>query len=100
VTAANIEGVAGFKDFADQARKKTGLPVTIVAKVADKITNLENKSHYFENGHVHLSRRVPKKLRDLLVYQLTTNHPTHDDLRDAVLLALADRPRQRWRPVR
>lgn len=98
VTLANIEGIAGFKDFVAKARG-TGLPVREVGKVPDKITNLENKSHYFENGRVRLSKRISKELRDMIVYQLTTNHPKNDDLRDGLLLCLDDRPRRGWRPV-
>lgn len=98
VTIANIEGIAGFKDFVAKARG-TGLPVREVGKVPDKMTNLENKSHYFENGRVRLSKRISKELRDMIVYQLTTNKPKNDDLRDGLLLCLDDRPRRGWRPV-
>lgn len=90
VTQANIEGIAGFKDFVAEVRRRTNLPVREIDWVKDKITNLENKSHYFENGKVKLNKHIDPKLKDVLKYQLTTNHPQHDDLRDAVLLCLED----------
>lgn len=95
-----IEGIAGFKDFVAEARRRTDLPIKEISKVPDKISHLENKSHYFENGRVFISNRIPKPLRDMLVHQLTTNHPKHDDLRDAVLHLLdASKRGNRWRPV-
>lgn len=93
VTKANIEGIAGFKDFVAAARK-TGLPVHEVDRVPDKITNLENKSYYFENGRVHLNKNLPKEIKDAIVYQLTTNKPKNDDVRDGVLLTLPARKRK------
>lgn len=91
VSQVRAEGIAGFKDFVAELKRRTSLPVRLIDKVPDKITNLENKSHFFENGKVHVSSRIDKKLRDVLKYQLTTNYPSHDDLRDAVLLGLDDR---------
>jgi hypothetical protein len=93
VTRANIEGIAGFKDFVAAARK-TGLPIREVDQVKDKITTLENKSYYFENGRVFLNKNLPKELKDEVVYQLTTNKPKHDDVRDGVLLTLPARQRK------
>lgn len=91
VSRAFVEGIAGFKDFVAEVRRRTSLPVHEVDSVKDKITNLENKSHFFENGKVHINKNIDPKLRDMLKYQLTTNHPKHDDLRDAVLLCLEDK---------
>jgi hypothetical protein len=87
---AYVEGIAGFKDFVAELVRRTNLPVREVDKVPDKITNLENKSKYFENRKVKISKRIDPALKDMLFYQLTTNHPRHDDLRDAVLLCLDD----------
>jgi len=96
ITRANLEGIAGFKDFVAEVRRRTTLPVHEIDFVKDKITNLENKSHYFENGKVHIDRKVDPMLKDELVYQLTTNHPKRDDLRDSVLLCLDDKSAS-WR---
>lgn len=98
VTLANIEGIAGFKDFSSKA-KGTGLPVREVDKVQNKITNLENKSHYFENRRVRLNKNLPKALKDMLVHQLTNNNPKHDDLRDGLLLVLKGREKPRLRVI-
>ena len=100
ITKARIEGIAGFKDFVSEAKRLTNIPIEEIGKVKDKLTNLENKSGYFENGRVFISERIDPKLRNLLVDQLTTNYPTHDDLRDAVLLVLPELQRkQRWIPA-
>jgi hypothetical protein len=90
VTRAYIEAIGGFKDFGDQAKKRTSLPIELVTWVKGKRANLAAKSGHFEFGRVHLSVAIPKPLRDKLVDQLTTNDPRHDDLRDSVLLCLED----------
>lgn len=83
-----IEAISGFQDFGEQAKKSTTLPVTLVDKVKDKIANLMNKSAHFESGRVHLNKNLPNALKEKIVFQLTTNQPKHDDLRDALLLGL------------
>jgi hypothetical protein len=90
VTKVRIESISGFKDFTAEVIRRTNLPVDEVDKVKDKITNLENKSHFFENGKVLVNKNIEPKLKDKLIYQLTNNHPKNDDIRDAVLLALDD----------
>lgn len=88
VTEVRIEAIGGFDDYASYVIQQTNLPVHRVEWVVDKITNLENRSHYFENGKVHLSRLLPEEIKDKLIHQLTTNYPEHDDIRDAVLLTM------------
>lgn len=88
VTQVRIESIAGFKDFTAEVRRRTNLPVQEVDHVPDKIANLTNKSHYFENRKVRINAKITDDLKDLVTYQLTTNYPQNDDLRDAVLLAL------------
>lgn len=90
VNETRVEAIAGFKDFVQELIRRTNLPVKEIDAVKDKITNLENKSHYFENGKVFLNKNLSEEIKDMLVHQLTTNHPKHDDLRDAVLLCLDD----------
>lgn len=85
-----IEGVAGFKDFGIEVGRRTNLPVTIVDRPKDKITNLENKSHYFENFKVHISKNISAELKEMLKEQLTNNYPSHDDVRDGLLLTIDD----------
>lgn len=91
ITQANIESIAGFKDFCAEVVRRTNIPVHEIDNVKDKITTLENKSHYFENGKVKINKNIDPALKDMLMYQLTTNHPKHDDLRDGVLLCLDDK---------
>lgn len=85
-----VESIGGFKDFGEQAKTKTGLPVELVTWVKGKVANLEAKSGEFEFGRVHLSSAIPKPLRQKLVDQLVQNEPPHDDLRDAVLMLLEE----------
>jgi predicted phage terminase large subunit-like protein len=89
-TKANIEGVAGFKDFVSEVVRRTNMPVTEVDHVKDKITNLENKSHWFENGKVLINRNMDSKMKALIIEQLTNNYPAHDDVRDAILLTISE----------
>ncbi len=94
IKRAHIEGIAGFKDFVAEVRRRTNVTVREIDKVPDKMTNLENKSHHFENKKVHLSKRIEKRLKDIIRHQLTTNHPKYDDLRDGVLLILPQAKRR------
>lgn len=87
---AYVESIGGFKDFGEQAKAKTGLPVELVTWVKGKLANLSAKSGHFEFGRVHISTAIPKKTRDRLVDQLLSNEPVHDDLRDVVLMLLED----------
>lgn len=92
VTQVRIEAIGGFDDYASEVIRKTNLPVHRVEWVTDKITNLENRSHFFENGKVHLNKNIPQEKKDKLVHQLTTNYPQHDDIRDGVLLTMDNTP--------
>lgn len=85
---ALIEGIAGFKDFVAEAKRRTTLPVKEINHVKDKISNLESKSYHFENGRVFINKNIPKPLLEKLIEQLTNNYPAHDDIRDAVLLTI------------
>lgn len=87
-TDARIEGIAGFKDFVAEVMRRTNLPVTEVSHVKDKITNLENKSKWFENKKVFINRNIRPDMLSIFIEQLTNNYPTHDDMRDAVLLCI------------
>ena len=69
----------------------TNLPIKEITRVKDKISTLEMKSHYFENSKVLINTEIQDKLKTELVNQLITNHPRHDDMRDAVLLCLKEK---------
>ena len=88
VTLVVIEAVAGFDDYASEVIRKTNLPVQRVVCPKDKITNLINRSKFFENGKVHLSKNIAPEDKDKLISQLTTNYPKHDDRRDGLLLTM------------
>jgi phage terminase large subunit-like protein len=90
ITQVRIESIAGFKDFTSEVIRRTNLPVLEIDSVKDKITNLQNKSHYFENGKIMINKNIEPKIKDKFIHQLITNHPKNDDMRDAVLLGLDD----------
>lgn len=93
---AILEAVGGFQDFGAEAKRRTTLPITTVEKVKDKISNLMNKSVHFETGRVHLNKHIDAATKEQIVYQLTTNYPKHDDLRDAILLCLDSNAASMW----
>ena len=82
-----IEAIGGFDDYATYV-SKSSIPVQRVEWVPDKLTNLENRSHLFQQRVIHLNKELDPAMKKLIVYQLTVNHPTHDDVRDAILLPL------------
>lgn len=82
-----IEAIAGFDDYATYV-SKSSMPVERVEWVPDKLTNLENRSHLFQQRVVHLNAALEPALKKIVEYQLTVNHPTHDDVRDGILLTL------------
>lgn len=96
ISVARIEGIAGFKDFVAEAKRRTDLPIREVDHVKDKISVLESRSWFFESKKVHISTEIPKALRDELVQQLTINHPKNDDLRDALMLILESDASWEW----
>lgn len=89
-TLINTEAISGFQDFGDMLAGSVSVPCNLIKKVPDKITHLEKKSHYFQNKRIFLNRNIPDEMKKKIVYQLTTNHPKHDDVRDALLQALDD----------
>lgn len=89
-TMVNVETISGFADFGDRVAASVGVACTMIDHVTDKLTHLEKKSHYFQNRRIFLNRNIDPELKKALKHQLTTNHPKHDDLRDALLHALDD----------
>lgn len=94
---ARVETIAGFKDFGDLVAAHVDVPCTTIDKVPDKLTNLEKKSFLFQNQRVRLNKNLDDVLKTEMKYQLTTNYPTHDDLRDAVLVGLDIHDAGLWR---
>lgn len=90
VTKVRVETISGFKDVGDKIAASVSVPCDLVDHVADKITNLERHSSMFENKRVFINKNIDPALREEAAYQLTTNTPRHDDVRDAILLGLED----------
>jgi len=83
-----VEAISGFADFSSELKRLTNLPIKEIKSVPDKITNLGNNQAKFENHKVFIYNNIDIRKKQLLIEQLVTNYPTHDDMRDAVLLAL------------
>ena len=87
---ARVEAIAAFQDFAKELRRTTRVPVEIITSVKDKISRKESQSAKFETGKVLINSQICDEFREELVYQLITNKPWHDDISDAVIIALED----------
>jgi hypothetical protein len=83
-----IETVAGFMDFGDQASSQLDAPVTCLPQATDKLAHLESKAILLQNRRVRLNKHIDGILKTTLKHQVTTNYPTNDDLRDALLIGL------------
>lgn len=83
-----IEAISGFKDFAEYVRRNSNLPVREIVSKKDKLEELEMISSKFENGAVKIYDGLDEGIKSELIYQLTNNHPEHDDIRDAVVQTL------------
>ena len=71
-----------------EIRRTTNLPISGIHETRDKISRFKKQSAKFENGKVYISMLIPEAERLTLIEQLTTNNPTNDDMRDALILAL------------
>ncbi len=89
-TVVNVEAISGFADFGERVAASVAVPCKLITKVADKVTTLEKRSHIFQNKRIFLNRNIDSDLKRMLIHQLTTTAPKHDDIRDAVLLTLED----------
>jgi len=85
-----LEAISAFQAFGQELKRKTSVPVEMITSVKDKLTRLENQSGKFENGKVFINNNIPLKLKNELIEQLTNNDPTHDDIRDAVIIVLEE----------
>jgi predicted phage terminase large subunit-like protein len=74
-------------------RRETDVPLRMIKTVKDKLTRLENISMHFESGNVYISKDIDLESRDYLIEQLINNKPSHDDLRDALILCLEESQR-------
>ena len=87
-TRARVEAISGFRDLGDKIAASVSVPCDVIDRVADKITNLERNSAIFENKRIFINRDISAQLKQEAAYQISTNHPKHDDIRDAILLAI------------
>ena len=83
-----IEAISGFKQLTSEIKRTKNIRLKEVTSVPDKITRLEAQSFRFENGKVYINEEMSKKDLDKLIEQLINNYPEHDDVRDAVIVAM------------
>ena len=89
-----LEAIAAFQYLGQDIRRETDVPLRMIKTVKDKLTRLENISMHFESGNVYISKDIDLETRDYLIEQLINNKPSHDDLRDALILCLEEDQRQ------
>ncbi len=92
-----VETVAGFSDFGDQVAASVDAPVEAIPQTKDKLAHLGSKAILIQNRRVRLNKRIDGILKTTIKYQFTTNHPTHDDLRDAALIGFDANDAGIWR---
>lgn len=85
-----IEAISGFKQLTDEVKRTKNVKLKAITTVKDKITRLELQSFRFENGKVFINSEMNKKEMDNLIEQLINNFPPHDDVRDAVIVAMEE----------
>jgi predicted phage terminase large subunit-like protein len=85
-----LEAISAFQIMGQQILETTNVPLQMITSVKDKISRLEGQSYKFENGRVIINSNISEAIKDELIYQLTTNEPAHEDMRDAVILALEE----------
>ena len=90
VRRVRIETISGFDDIGTLIGKAVAVPCEKVESVPDKMLNLEKHQPFFQNGRVFINDQLPLETIALVEKQLTTNRPTHDDVRDAIFLGLDD----------
>jgi predicted phage terminase large subunit-like protein len=75
----------------EELKRTTGVPVKERITTKDKITRLISVSSFFENGKVFFVRKnITPELLTEAVDQCIYNNPTHDDIRDAIVLAIEE----------
>ena len=83
-----IEAISGFKMLTDEVKRTKNVRLKEVTTVKDKITRLEAQSFRWENGKVYINKEMNNKDLTTLEEQLINNFPAHDDVRDAVIVAM------------
>ena len=95
VTKVRVETISGFKDVGERIAASVSVPCELIDHVPNKMVTLDKKSAVFENKRVFLNQNISPALKTEIAYQLTTNVPKNDDLRDAIFLGI-DEVAQDW----
>lgn len=75
----------------EELRRTTDVPVRERVATKDKLPRLEGVSPSFENGKVYFVREnIPPEILAEAKTQTLNNKPAHDDIRDAIVLALEE----------
>ena len=85
-----VEAISAFQAFTQELSRRSSMPLKTITSVKDKISRLEAQSAKFENKKVFINSHIPKIILDEFIEQLINNKPNHDDIRDALILALED----------
>jgi hypothetical protein len=87
-TVCPVEGIAGFRDFVAELKRRTSLPVKLISSVKNKQANRDRESAKFEAGRVSINRNIPQHIKNQIIEQLLNNNPDHDDISDMIFLSL------------
>jgi predicted phage terminase large subunit-like protein len=80
----------------EELKRTTDVPVRERITDKDKLTRLVAVSAFFENSKVFFVKSsIDKKILDETKNQLLNNNPAHDDIRDAIVLAIEEIKRMR-----
>jgi hypothetical protein len=90
VRRMRVETIAGFDDIGTLIARAVGVPCEKVPSVPDKMLNLEKHQPHFQNGRVFINENIDQTMLREIEGQLTKNNPSHDDIRDAIFLAIDD----------
>jgi predicted phage terminase large subunit-like protein len=75
----------------EELKRTTGVPVRERITTKDKITRLIAVSAFFENGKVFFVKKdISEKILTEAIDQCIYNTPTHDDIRDAIVLGIEE----------
>jgi predicted phage terminase large subunit-like protein len=75
----------------EELKRTTAVPVRERITDKDKITRLIAVSSFFENGKVYFVKdNIPTKVLAEARHQVLNNKPQHDDIRDAIVLAIEE----------
>lgn len=79
----------------EELKRRTSVPVRERIADTDKLKRLLTVSSFFENRKVFILKTINERVLSETVNQLINNYPSHDDIRDAIVLGIEEVRRTR-----